>query len=117
MPATIWFLVRLEMNSPTEMKQPPRSSSPRYAVTIGFHSGCRREEQPDVNQRDREHHRVERHRAEELAEDDLEVLTARSAAARSCTTLFSSVGSASLLIGMRKQDQDRRSERAAATIC
>ena len=39
MPATIWFFVRLEMNSPTEMKQPPSSSRPRYAVRIGFHSG------------------------------------------------------------------------------
>ena len=29
MPATIWFFVRLEMNSPTEMKQPPSSSRPR----------------------------------------------------------------------------------------
>ena len=29
MPATIWFLVRLEMNRPSEMKQPPISSSPR----------------------------------------------------------------------------------------
>ena len=29
MPATIWFFVRLEMNRPTEMKQPPSSSRPR----------------------------------------------------------------------------------------
>ena len=29
MPATIWFFVRLEMNRPTEMKQPPISSRPR----------------------------------------------------------------------------------------
>ena len=28
-PATIWFFVRLEMNRPSEMKQPPSSSSPR----------------------------------------------------------------------------------------
>ena len=27
-PATIWFLVRLEMNRPSEMKQPPISSRP-----------------------------------------------------------------------------------------
>ncbi len=39
MPATIWFFVRLEMSRPTEMKQPPSRSSPRYAVAIGFHSG------------------------------------------------------------------------------
>ena len=31
------------------------------------------EQQADVDQRDRQHHAVERHRAEELAEDDLEV--------------------------------------------
>ena len=29
MPATIWLLVRLEMRSPSEMKQPPMSSRPR----------------------------------------------------------------------------------------
>ena len=28
-PATIWFFVVLEMNSPSEMKQPPSSSRPR----------------------------------------------------------------------------------------
>ncbi len=28
-PATIWFFVRLEMNRPTLMKQPPNRSSPR----------------------------------------------------------------------------------------
>jgi hypothetical protein len=31
-------LGQIEMNRPTEMKQPPRSSSPMY-VTISFHSG------------------------------------------------------------------------------
>ena len=29
MPATIWFLVMLEMSRPTEMKQPPISNMPR----------------------------------------------------------------------------------------
>ena len=57
MPATIWFLVRLEMNRPSEMKQPPSSSRPRYAVTSGFHSGRAVDEQiADVDQRDRQHH-------------------------------------------------------------
>ncbi len=38
-PATIWFFVMLEMNSPSEMKQPPIRIMPRYVVSTGFHSG------------------------------------------------------------------------------
>ena len=39
MPATIWFFVRLEIQRPIEMNDAPIRSSPRYPVTIGFHSG------------------------------------------------------------------------------
>src|SRR5712671_1659670 len=38
-PATIWFFDRLEMKRPTDTKQPPNSTRPRYDVRIGFHSG------------------------------------------------------------------------------
>src|SRR5688572_21642363 len=38
-PATIWFFVRLEMNRPNAMNDPPISSKPTYDVTTGFQSG------------------------------------------------------------------------------
>jgi hypothetical protein len=37
---TIWFFVRLEMNRPTEMKQPPNRNRPRYATANGFQSAA-----------------------------------------------------------------------------
>ena len=39
LPATIWFRVRVEQNSPTAMKHPPSSSRARAPVATGFHSG------------------------------------------------------------------------------
>ena len=74
MPATIWFFVRLEMSSPIDMNDAPISSRPEIAGQnrLPFRVAVD-EEDADVNPGDRQHQRVQRDRAEKLAEDDLRV--------------------------------------------
>ena len=75
MPATIWFFVRLEMNSPSEMKQPPKQEQAQVGRRdrLPLRVCRRRTAAPMWSSVTASIDRVERHRAEELAEDDLEV--------------------------------------------